>query len=88
MNGVYIGEVTHYYNKISVAVLDLVEPIRVGDVVRIMGHTSDFQQRVRSLQIEHQAVEEAEPGQDVAIKVDERVRHDDKVYKIEEPACL
>lgn len=83
MNGVYIGEVTHYYNRIGVAVLNLVGPIHVGDMVHIWGHTSDFQQQVVSLQIEHQAVQEAEPGQDVALRVDRRVRRNDKVYRIE-----
>ena len=62
MEGVYIAKVTHYYNRIGVAVLDLSEPIRVGDKVGILGHTSDFRQRVESLQIEHRPVEEAYPG--------------------------
>lgn len=83
MNGVCIGEVTHYYNRIGVAVLSLVEPIHIGDMVHFWGHTSDFQQRVVSLQIEHQAVQEAEPGQDVALRVDQRVRRNDKVYRIQ-----
>jgi putative protease len=86
MNGVYIGEVLHYYNRIGVAVLDIIEPLCVGDMVHILGHTSDHRQQVKSLQIELHAVEVADPGQDVALKVDERVRRGDKVYKIEEPA--
>ena len=85
MNGVNIGNVTHYYNRIGVAVLELTETIRVGDMVHIRGYTTDFRQQVTSLQIELQTVEEAHPGQDVAMKVDARVRRDDKVYKIEEP---
>jgi translation elongation factor EF-1alpha len=86
MNGVYIGEVAHYYNRIGVAVLAIIEPICLGDIVHILGYTSDHRQQVKSLQIELQAVEMANPGQDVALKVDERVRRGDKVYKIEKPA--
>ena len=84
MKGVYIGEVTHFYNRISVAVLDLAETIRLGDEVHILGHTTDFRQQITSLQIEHQSVEEAGPGQDVAMLVEERVRNGDKVFKIAE----
>jgi putative protease len=81
-NGHCIGEVVHYYNRIGVAVLVLAEPIHVGDRVHILGYSSDFQQHVDSLQIELQPVEVANPEQDVALKVDERVRRGDKVYKI------
>lgn len=84
MKHIYLGDVTHYYNKIGVAVLNLVEPIHVGDLVYISGHTTDFEQRVTSLQIEHQAVQEAAAGADVALEVVERVRHDDKIYRIVE----
>lgn len=84
MKGVYIGEVTHFYNRINVAVLDLAETIRLGEEVHILGHTTDFRQQITSLQIEHQSVEEAGPGQDVAMLVEERVRHGDKVFKIAE----
>lgn len=82
MQGVYLGDVTHFYNHISVAVLDLKETIRLGDEVQILGYTTDFRQRVTSLQIEHHPVTEAKPGQDVAMLVRERVREGDRVYKV------
>lgn len=82
IDGAYVGDVVHYYNRIGVAVLQLSEPIRVGDMVQILGYSTDFHQRVTSLQIEHQSVQEAFPGQDVAMKVDQRVRRNDKVYRI------
>lgn len=82
MSKEYVGEVTHYYNRVGVAVLDLVEPVSLGDRVLIKGYSSDFVQQVRSLQIDLEAIEIAQPGQDVAMKVDERVRRGDKVYKI------
>lgn len=82
MPGTHIGEVTHFFNKISVAVLSLTDTIRLGDTVHFVGHSTDFRQEVTSLQIEHEAVEEAGPGQEVALKVDQRVHVRDKVYKL------
>ena len=84
MDGVRIGVVTHFYSQISVAVLVLTDKLSVGDTVHILGHTTDVRQKVHSLQIEHDSVEEAGPGQDVALKVDRRVRRGDTVYKIAE----
>ena len=83
MSGVRIGEVTHFFDKLSVAVLSLTSTVRVGDAIHILGRTTDFQQEVTSLQIEHQPVNEAGPGEDVALKVIQRVRPRDAVFKIE-----
>ncbi len=82
MAEVKIGEVTHYYSKIGVAVLDLGDAIAIGDVIHVLGHTTDFEQVVRSLQIDHKPVERAEAGQDVALKVAKRVRKGDRVFKV------
>ena len=82
MSGIRIGQVTHYYDHLSVAVLALTEVIRVGDTVHFLGHSTDFQQEVTSLQIEHQPVTEAGPGQNVALKVAQRVHPHDAVFKI------
>jgi hypothetical protein len=79
-----IGKVMHYFDRIGVAVLELSEPLRVGDTIHFLGHTSDFKQTVTSLQIEHQNVVEAKPGQDVALKVDQKVHPHDAVYKVQE----
>ena len=84
MSGIRIGTVTHYYNKIGVAVIALSDKIRVGDTVHIMGSTTDLKQQVQSLQIEHQPVEEASPGDDIALKVDRRVRRRDRVYRLDD----
>ncbi|MBI4771884.1 MAG: hypothetical protein HY784_16100 [Chloroflexi bacterium] len=73
---------THYYNRIGVAVLALTGTIRVGDAIQIIGRSSDFEQRVVSLQIEHQAVSEAGPGADVALRVNQRVRPHDGVFRV------
>jgi hypothetical protein len=79
-----LGKVTHYYGRISVAVLELSGALGLGDTVRIVGRGTDFQQEVVSLQIDHQAVPAVGPGQEVALKVDERVRKGDAVFKVAE----
>lgn len=82
MSGKQIGTVTHFFDHISVAVLALTEPLRLGDKVHILGHSTDFEQEVTSLQIEHKDVTEAKPGDDVAMKVVKRVHPHDKVFKL------
>lgn len=80
--GERIGEVTHFYNKISVAVLQLTQPLRTGDKVHFLGAHTDFPQEIGSMQIEHESVEEAAAGSEVAIKVDQRVRQGDAVFHL------
>ncbi len=80
MAGSQIGEVTHFFGKINVAVIALTAKVHVGDTVPILGHSTDFLQEVKSMQIEHETVDEAGPGQEVAIKVDQRVHAHDKVF--------
>jgi translation elongation factor EF-1alpha len=81
-----VGKVTHYFDRIGVAVLGLTETIRVGDTIHFLGHSVDFTQKVSSLQIEHQNVPEGKPGQDVALKVTEKVHPNDSVFKVTEGA--
>lgn len=82
-----IGWVTHYYNNIGVAVLDLQDALEVGDQIHISGHTTDFMQTVSSMEVDHEKVQAVAAGADVALKVDERVREGDAVYRVEgEPA--
>lgn len=82
MSETRIGKVNHYFDRISVAVLELTEPVRVGDTLHFVGHAVDFTQTVSSLQIEHQNVPEAKPGQDVALKVDQKVHPNVTVFKV------
>ncbi len=77
-----IGKVKHYFDRIGVAVLELTAPVKVGDTIHFLGHSADFQQVVDSLQIEHKGVPEAKPGQDVALKVAQKVHEHDKVLKV------
>lgn len=86
MDEVFVGEVTHYYPKINVAVISIVEQLNAGDSVRFKSPESrtvkvDFEQKVGSMEIEHQKIEVAEPGQVVAIRVNQRVRKKDRAYK-------
>lgn len=77
-----IGKFTHYYGNISVGVIELSDTLSVGDTIHIKGSTTDFEQKVESMQIEHESVEKAEAGQAIGLKVIEKVRESDQVYKI------
>ncbi len=81
---VLIGKVTHYYPKIGVAVIELSEELKVGDRISIEGATTNFEQTVESMEIEHQKVEVAKAGNSIGLKVIDRVRENDNVYKIVE----
>jgi putative protease len=81
--GERIGVVTHYYGNPMVAIVKLeAGSLRVGDSIHIRGHTSDFSQRVESLQVEHAAVNEVGPNDDFGIKVVQHAREHDVVYKL------
>jgi hypothetical protein len=81
--GERIGVVTHYYGAPMVAIVKLESgTLRVGDSIHIRGHTSDFSQRVESLQVDHAAVNEVGPQDDFGIKVREHAREHDVVYKL------
>jgi putative protease len=77
-----IGSIRHYYSKIAVAVIDLTAKITVGDTIRIKGVTTDLRQKVDSMQIEHANVQSANAGQSIGLKVTDKVREGDFVYKI------
>lgn len=78
-----IGEITHYFDNISVGIIKLTDgSIGLGDKVHIKGATTDFEQEIESLQIEHEDIEKAETGEEVGTKVEDRVRGGDEVYKI------
>ncbi len=78
-----IGYVSNYFSKISVAAVEITDgTVSVGDTLHFLGHTSDFESRVHSMQIEHKSVTEAKKGDSVGIKLSEKVREKDKVYKI------
>ena len=77
-----VGRVSHFFTKISVAIVELTSTLSVGDRILIKGPTTNFEQAVDSMQIEHEDVTVARAGQSIGMKVDERVRESDTVYKI------
>jgi translation initiation factor IF-2 len=80
-----IGVVTHYFDRIEVAAIRLTKgTLKTGDTVRIRGRATDLRQVVASMQIEHEAVAEAKRGDEIGIKVGERVHQHDKVFRIED----
>jgi putative protease len=78
---VEVGRITHFFPKISVAVIELKAALSVGDMIAVKGPTTDFEQCVDSMQIEHKNVQRAEPGKSIGLKVMQRVRETDMVYK-------
>jgi translation elongation factor EF-1alpha len=81
-----VGVVSHYFGRINVGAIELTDTLEVGDMIHIMGHTTDFTQKVESMEIEHVQVDKAKKGDSIGIKVDEKVRDGDIVYKVIEPA--
>ncbi len=77
-----VGVVKDYFAHIGVAGIDLEGTVNVGDTIHIQGHTTDLEQSVESIQIEHEQVEEAKAGDAIGIKVQDRCRHGDVVYKV------
>ena len=78
-----IGSVTHYYGELSVAAVRIESgSLRLGDTIHVVGHTSDFRQRVESMQIEHEPAAEVRAGQEIGLKVTAHAREHDAVYKV------
>jgi translation elongation factor EF-1alpha len=80
-NVIEVGQITHFFSKIQVAVLELTGPLTVGDQILVKGPTTDFEQVVESMQIEHTSIQRAEAGQSIGLKMAEHARERDIVYK-------
>ncbi len=78
-----IGKVTNFYAKINVAVVELSAPLKKGDKIAIEGATTEFTQTAESMQIDRQDIDSAKAGQAIGLKVKDRVRIGDTVYRIE-----
>ncbi|MEE9182345.1 MAG: EF-Tu/IF-2/RF-3 family GTPase [candidate division NC10 bacterium] len=77
-----VGRVIRYFGKVGVAVIEIqAGELRIGDTIRVRGKTTDYSQRVESMEVERQPIQTAGPGQVVGVKVQERVREHDLVYK-------
>jgi len=77
-----IGKITHYYGHLSVGIIELSDSLKTGDNIHIKGHSSDFNQNVDSIEVEHQSVPEAKAKDVIGIKVLEKVHPHDKVFKV------
>ncbi len=77
-----VGRITHYFSHIAVAAATLTGELKVGDRVRVKGHTTDFTGAIESLEIEHQRVDRAGAGDNVAFKVSEKARPGDQLSRL------
>ena len=78
-----VGKVTHYYDKIGVAVIEVDnKSLSVGDMIKISGHDNEFNQKVESLQVEHKQVNKLKKGESGGLKVDNEVKAGDVLYLI------
>jgi len=81
--GKLIGKITHYFSNIEVAVINLDSPLKNGDKIRVIGgQETDFEQKVKSIQIDYKEVKSAKKGNSIGIKIDEKVHEGYKVYKV------
>jgi translation elongation factor EF-1alpha len=80
-----IGRISHYFSKIGVGVVELTKgELKVGDTIHIKGHTTDFSQKVESMQVEHSPVQLAKKGDSIGLQVESQVRDNDLVFKVTE----
>ena len=84
MPEVEVGQVTDFFAKPVVAGIELSSPLKIGDKIHIKGNTTDMELIVKSMQIDRIDIAEGKPGNLVGIKVTDRVRQGDKVYKVTE----
>jgi hypothetical protein len=77
-----IGVVSNYFEHISVAAIKLDAPIKIGDKLRFVGGDTDFEQQVTSMQIQHKQVTSAKKGDEIGMKVNDKVRKDYKIFKV------
>jgi len=77
-----VGKITHYFDHISVGVIELTGSLKIGDEIHIMGGERDFVQEVASMQVEHENIKKAKKGDAIGLKFAEKVKPGDKVYKV------
>ncbi len=78
-----IGEVTHYYSDLGVAIVKFNKTYKLGGKLRFHGATTDFEEITGSMQYDHKSITSVEKGKEVGIKIGEKVREGDKVYEVE-----
>ena len=80
--GKKIGVVTHYFDNISVAIVKLEDTLAQGEKIRVKGHTTDFEQTADSIQVDHANINEAKSGDEIGMKVSDKTREGDEVFKV------
>jgi len=80
--GKLLGEVSNYFEHIGVAAIKLSAGLKVGDKIRVVGGEVDFEQNVASMQVQHKVVQKAEKGDEIGIKIKEKVRKGYKIFKV------
>ena len=80
--GKLIGKVTHYFDHVGVAIVDLIDTLNIGDTIRIIGGEVDFTQEVESMEIDHEKIKTAKKGDSIGMKISERVKDGYQVYKV------
>ncbi|MBI4100188.1 U32 family peptidase C-terminal domain-containing protein [Candidatus Microgenomates bacterium] len=76
-----LGKITHYYDKIGVAVVEVQKPFSLGDEIKISGSDHEFVQKVESMQIEHEQIQQAKKGQTIGLRTDQKVKEGDVIFK-------
>lgn len=76
-----IGHVSHFFSKINVAIIELTLPLSIGDYILVKGPSTDFSQKVESMQIDHKEIDKVQGGQSVGLKLSQLTREKDVVYK-------
>ncbi|MBU2037353.1 translation elongation factor-like protein [Patescibacteria group bacterium] len=77
-----IGKISHYFGGINVGIIELTDTFSVGEKIHIKGSSTDFEQVVSSMQMDHKDIQEAKAGDAIGIKVDQKIREGDMVYKV------
>ena len=78
-----IGKVTHFFNKVNVAAIVITDgELHVGDMIHVVGHTSNFTQKIDSMQVNRMPIQVAKPGDDIGVQVIEHAHEHDKVYRV------
>ncbi|MCX6702057.1 MAG: hypothetical protein NTX96_02600 [Candidatus Zambryskibacteria bacterium] len=77
-----VGKITHYYDNIGVAIIELKTTLKVGDRIKFEGHGADFEQEVDSLQVDHEQVDSATTGEVVGLKTAQKVKVGTEVQKV------
>lgn len=80
--GKLIGKVTHYFDRVGVAIVDLSDVLNVGDTIRIAGGEADFSQEVESMEVDHQKIKGAKKGDSIGVKVAREAKEGYSVYKL------